>query len=441
MTPPSLQEGTCPATGDRHDLLILGGGIAGCAAAITAARHGISVAILAPLTPTPALGESLDWETPRLLRALGIDLEVLVSQDLATHKDGAVSSHAITGERLEIGFARGYRALMTLVGRDRRTYHVARSALDAALRARCAQLGVTWVDARARHIALHPHGQIQHVLDEHGHTHTASFFLGATGRARVLANAIHAQYNEVGPRKVAISATLEHTYDGMGTRIRLDDQHTPVWIWDIHTGSRRTNLGAVFVAEEVRGARRDGVSIEELFRAACTRHPDLDWLEGRELAHLEVCSFQAQEVSSAVGENWALVGEEACVIDPILSSGVTFGLRTGQSAGRGVVRLSQRGRRDTLERSMTLALSHARCANRLLDDLWYRSRTRLRWGLRFNVLMILTLNFNLNHLMARGWSHTAPGAWVLSRLHRLSTWWTGRIAGAQAPRLRRREIR
>lgn len=411
------------------DVLILGAGVAGCAAAIEAARQGLRVVVLEPPGGSASLGESLDWETPRLLRALGVEPEELVARDLATRKLGAVSSHAVTGERLEIGFALRYRALMALVGRSRQTYHIDRAALGGALGERARELGVQWVDAGARRVEV-SQGRILRVLDDRGDEHMASWYVGATGRARVLGRAVGASYVPVGPRKVAISTTVPHPYDGRGTRIRLDDVGEPGWIWDIHTGKERTNVGAVFVASEVRAARRQGRSVEALFRDACARHEDLRWIEEHRLDGLEVCSFQVDGVERATGENWVLVGEEASVVEPILSSGVTFALRSGGSAGRGAARLVRKSQRDELDRSMRVALSHTRTANQMLDDLWYRTRSRRRWGLALNVLMILTLNFNLNHLVARRWARTRFGGRALEWAHAWLRWGTGKLPGA-----------
>jgi flavin-dependent dehydrogenase len=69
------------------DVIVIGGGLAGKAASLHLARAGLSVTCIEPADAArQAFGESLDWSAPDLLKALGLPMERLVSERMATWK-------------------------------------------------------------------------------------------------------------------------------------------------------------------------------------------------------------------------------------------------------------------------------------------------------------------------------------------------------------------
>ena len=69
------------------DAVVVGGGMAGRAACIHLARAGMKVICIEPRTEIgQPVGESLDWSSPDLLKALGLPMEWLVSTSVATWK-------------------------------------------------------------------------------------------------------------------------------------------------------------------------------------------------------------------------------------------------------------------------------------------------------------------------------------------------------------------
>lgn len=60
---------------NKYDAIVAEGGVAALAAATQLARHPWRVLVVRPHQANTTYGESLDWEAPRLLRALGVDLE------------------------------------------------------------------------------------------------------------------------------------------------------------------------------------------------------------------------------------------------------------------------------------------------------------------------------------------------------------------------------
>jgi len=69
------------------DAIVIGGGLAGKAASLHLARAGLGVTCIEPADPVrQAVGESLDWSAPDLLKALGLPMEELVTGRIATWK-------------------------------------------------------------------------------------------------------------------------------------------------------------------------------------------------------------------------------------------------------------------------------------------------------------------------------------------------------------------
>src|SRR5580700_8177066 len=77
---PQGPAGTC-------DVIVIGGGLAGKAASLHLAKAGFRVTCIEPADAArQAVGESLDWSAPDLLKALGLPMEKLVSERIATWK-------------------------------------------------------------------------------------------------------------------------------------------------------------------------------------------------------------------------------------------------------------------------------------------------------------------------------------------------------------------
>ena len=71
----------------RTDVTVIGGGLAGMASAIHLAKAGLEVVCIEPAMESGSVvGESLDWSAPELLRALGLPMERLLADEIATYK-------------------------------------------------------------------------------------------------------------------------------------------------------------------------------------------------------------------------------------------------------------------------------------------------------------------------------------------------------------------
>ena len=123
------------------EVTVIGGGIAGIAACIHLAKAGLRTLCIDPRSePGMAVGESLDWSAPDLLMALGLPMDQLIRQEIATYKrhvtlkttDGS-NRHYVPGDWLA-------RPPYNV---ELKTMHVDRSRLDEALRKIALSCGVT----------------------------------------------------------------------------------------------------------------------------------------------------------------------------------------------------------------------------------------------------------------------------------------------------------
>ena len=125
---------------DRAEVTVIGGGLAGMAASFHLARAGYHVMCIGPDAGSkPPVGESLDWSSPALLQVLGLPMDRLIRDNIATYK-----RHVTV--KLMDGSTRSYEPGEWLARSpyniELRTLHVDRLQLDLILREIVLQHGV-----------------------------------------------------------------------------------------------------------------------------------------------------------------------------------------------------------------------------------------------------------------------------------------------------------
>jgi menaquinone-9 beta-reductase len=149
----------------QDDVLILGGGVAGCAASIALARKGRNVTLIErePIARHKVCGEFLSGEALEDLHALGIDVASL----------GAVPINYV---RLAAA-RRAAEALLPFPAAS-----LTRKALDTALIAEAITAGVRVERGRSVQTLSRPLGSVWHVTLDDGTTHEAPTVFLATGK-------------------------------------------------------------------------------------------------------------------------------------------------------------------------------------------------------------------------------------------------------------------
>jgi len=160
------------------DVTIIGGGLAGKAAALALARAGLRVVCIEPVEAVrPSVGESLDWSAPALLSDLGLPMEHLVAEQSATWK-----RHVTL--KMRDGCAEHYVPTPGLAGPpfhvELRTLHVDRAWLDQELLKRTIESGVTMV--RDKVVRVERNGtRVTAVHTECGGRFHSPWFIDASG--------------------------------------------------------------------------------------------------------------------------------------------------------------------------------------------------------------------------------------------------------------------
>ena len=368
---------------DLVDVTVIGGGLAGMAASIHLADAGLSVVCIEadPVDADP-VGESLDWSAPDLLKRLGLPMELLLEQGIATFKHHVVLKLRDGSERQYIP---GEWLGKPPYNIDLRTLHVDRGQLNQALREIFLGKGIRLVNDRI--VDIETTGQIVNaVVSAKGERFRSRWFLDASGSAASLfPRTFKLPVYEYGPHKVAIwdYFTVPESIDGTTLHVDGAAPRYMEWVWQIPIHPQTVSVGYVSTGEAVKEKRQRGLSIQGILDAQLKQFPDLQGL-GRnpEKKPPRTTSFRCRVFAKTAGPNWLVAGEAAAMIDPMTSNGVTAALRNAVEASRLIIRFRDRTRIPRLPASMysQRVLSLARFFNSAIEDVLYDWPIRNRIG-------------------------------------------------------------
>jgi flavin-dependent dehydrogenase len=325
------------------EVTVIGGGIAGMAACIHLAKAGFQVLCVEPQAlDTQTVGESLDWSAPDLLRALGLPMDQLIREEVATYKrhvtlklrDGS-SRHYVPGDWLE-------RPPYNV---ELKTMHVDRSRLDAALRKIAIGYGVTLLKDRVIEVES-ARRRVTALLTAAGTRICSAWYVDASGAsANLFTRTFKLPARDYGPKKVAMWAYFSVPELTEGTTLYADCGNAEYlqWIWEIPIRSDKISVGYVAPGEEIKVKRQQGLSVEEIFRQKLAQYPRFDPLlkAGTEIAPC-VRSFRCRVHANVSGRNWVIAGEAAAMVDPMTSNGVTAALRHAAEGADLIIRSRHR---------------------------------------------------------------------------------------------------
>jgi flavin-dependent dehydrogenase len=338
----------------QAEVTVIGGGIAGMAACIHLAKAGLQVLCIEPQGEggrTP-VGESLDWSAPDLLRALGLPMEQLIREEIATYKrhvtlklrDGS-SRHYVPGDWLE-------RPPYNV---ELKTMHVDRSLLDEALRKIAIGCGVTVLQDKV--VSVESAGRRVTALHTAAGARISSpWFIDASGAAASLfPRTFNLRAQHYGPKKVAMWAYFSVPELIEGTTLYADCGNSGYmqWIWEIPIRSATISVGFVAPGEAIRAKRQQGLTIADIFKEKLAQYPRFDCLLKYE-SEISPCvrSFRCRVHNNVSGPNWVIAGEAAAMVDPMTANGVTAALRHAAEGADLIIRSRHRKRLPLLARAM-----------------------------------------------------------------------------------------
>jgi len=310
------------------DVAVIGGGLAGMAASVNLARVGLQVLCFeAEMADTQPVGESLDWSAPDLLAALGLPMQRLIEEGIATYKrhvtlklgDGS-NQHYIPGEWLG-------RPPFNI---ELRTLHVDRTRMNAALREIVLRHNVQMLHDKV--VDIETKGRrITAVTTAQGRRITAPWFIDASGSsARLFPRTFRLPAREYGPRKVAMWAYFAVPESTEGTTLYAQGTKPPYmdWVWEIPIHTNILSVGYVTTGDIIKARRLEGQTVEDIFRSQLARFPRFnDLLNSAGTISPAVTSYLCRVHGRLTGPNWLVIGEAAAMVDPMTANGVTAALR------------------------------------------------------------------------------------------------------------------
>jgi flavin-dependent dehydrogenase len=305
---------------EKWDVIIAGAGPGGTSTAIVLAEAGVRVLVLErEVFPRWHIGESLLPSVETIVNDLGIEPD----PNLFLFKGGAQFICEETGRHQTFDFNEA------LPGPQRYAWHVERAQFDTILRDRAIDAG-----AIVRHgvSVLHVDcGEELVRVETDGEAERARFFIDATGQDRLLArqNDSVRNYEHFGKAAAftrfseASEAAKDEFLPNNDVRIIMIPDG---WLWAIPLTEDRLSVGLVSRESGLRKRRLDeylaGSPFFQKVLAGARRHDT--GLVGN-------FSFENTIPS---GSRFACVGDSACFIDPVFSSGVSLAISRGLVVAR-----------------------------------------------------------------------------------------------------------
>jgi flavin-dependent dehydrogenase len=295
-----------PAVFD-YDVIIVGGGPGGSAAAISCAQSGLRVALIErEVFPRDHAGETLHPGVEPLLEQLGV-FEAMLDAGFLRHE----------GQWVQWGGGRAFAPF----GKDEhgvwRGFQAWRAEFDAILLERVRRSGVTILQPCH---ALHPFvsGEgIAGVVTSHG-TLSAPFVVDAAGSRHWLARQLRLPLEHWSRPLIALYGYAEGdcaTHDEAPAIVAEEDG----WLWTARVRPRLYQWTRLSTHRPPLSADRQW--LPEAFRSlqpqGKPRGADVTW----------------RLVDAAAGAGYFMVGDAAAVLDPASSHGVLKALMTGMMTG------------------------------------------------------------------------------------------------------------
>jgi flavin-dependent dehydrogenase len=312
-----------------YDVAIIGGGPSGSTAATFLARQGHKVLVLErEKFPRFHIGESLLPHSMDAFERLGV-VGKLDARFLP--KYGAEITTACGTNSVKILFRNGFRA------RHERAYQVTRSEFDKLLLDHSAENGATVLEETGvEALEFGPEETGITVKSSAGTRKIrARYLLDCSGRGSVVGNYFKLKQTYANLKKFSVFAHYENVArdEGItGSFIRLI-RGRDRWFWMIPLTATKMSIGIVMDIVDFKAMKQTpATALEEAIR----EQPQI-WsrmTRASRVTEVHSASDYSYRNTSLFGDRWLLAGDAAGFIDPIFSTGVFLGIRSGEQAAK-----------------------------------------------------------------------------------------------------------
>lgn len=331
-----------------HDIVILGGGPAGCMAGIAAlqANPDLNVVIVDKTERAGhKLGEALLTGTLMAFKEVGIDQEIF---DAGYHRK--LGGAYVWGNDRKpwyvsyTGLVEGFPENFMFEGK-RGAIHAPRHIIDQQLRDIAAARGVKFIVGDALDVRATANKTILSLSLADGRTLTASYWIDATGQQAFLARRVSERI-PVWNTRVARYAYFANVDWERAERAGFDLHRTNIvsapdgWNWVIDLGEKGGNLTSIgFVTTPDVASKLTFENAVEMFPGLKDFGFDESLVDPRDYLGAPMSKFYGHpdysyKTKDLHGPNWAVAGDAALFLDPILSQGVTLAVHYGLMRGR-----------------------------------------------------------------------------------------------------------
>ncbi|MDB6172689.1 MAG: monooxygenase FAD-binding protein [Chthoniobacteraceae bacterium] len=310
-----------------YDVAIIGGGPSGSTAATFLVRQGHKVIVLErEQFPRFHIGESLLPHSMDAFERLGV-VEKLDARFLP--KYGAEITTSCGTNSAKIFFKDG------LCAKHDRAYQVTRSEFDKVLLDHAAENGAAVLEKTSVESLDFGPDEVGINIKTEGETRKvrARYLLDCSGRGSVVGQYFKLKQNYANLKKFSVFAHYENVGrdEGItGSFIRLI-RGRDRWFWMIPLTPTKMSIGIVLDIVDFKAMKK---APEQMLDDAIREQPQI-WsrmTNATRVTEVHSASDYSYRNTSLLGDRWLLAGDAAGFIDPIFSTGVFLGIRSGEQA-------------------------------------------------------------------------------------------------------------